>query len=78
LLQPGEVKNTYGTGCFILQNVGEKPVQSSHGLLTTVCYRLGDKTYYALEGAVEIAGAALEWSKGIGLFSTIKEIEGEA
>jgi glycerol kinase len=53
------VKNTYGTGCFLLSNVGSKPIQSKHGLLTTLCYRLGDKTYYALEGAVEIAGAAL-------------------
>jgi glycerol kinase len=59
LLKEGEVKNTYGTGCFLLSNVGSKPVQSRHGLLTTLCYRLGDKTYYALEGAVEIAGAAL-------------------
>jgi glycerol kinase len=53
------VKNTYGTGCFMLANTGETPVQSNHGLLTTVCYRLEDKTYYALEGAVEAAGAAI-------------------
>jgi glycerol kinase len=58
-LAPGEVKNTYGTGCFMLANTGEKPVQSKHGLLTTLCYRLGDKTNYALEGAVEVAGAAI-------------------
>ena len=60
LLKEGEVKNTYGTGCFILANVGSKPVQSTHGLLTTLCYSLGEgQTYYALEGAVEIAGAAI-------------------
>lgn len=63
LLKPGQVKNTYGTGCFMLSNTGETPVQSSHGLLTTVCYRLGQKTYYALEGAVEVAGAAIQWAK---------------
>jgi glycerol kinase len=57
------VKNTYGTGCFMLSNTGEKPVQSTHGLLTTVCYRLGEKTNYALEGAVEVAGAAIQWAK---------------
>lgn len=59
LLKPGQVKNTYGTGCFMLANTGENPVQSNHGLLTTMCYRIGDKTYYALEGAVEAAGAAI-------------------
>ena len=59
LLKPGQVKNTYGTGCFMLANTGEIPVQSKHGLLTTMCYRLEDKTYYALEGAVEAAGAAI-------------------
>lgn len=59
VLKEGEVKNTYGTGCFLLQNVGSKPVQSTNGLLTTMCYKIGDETQYALEGAVEIAGAAI-------------------
>ena len=67
LLRPCEVKTTYGTGCFILTNVGDKPVLSNHGLLTTVCYRLDGKTQYALEGAVEVAGAAVKWMKSIGL-----------
>ena len=67
LLRKGQVKTTYGTGCFILQNVGEKPVLSKNGLLGTVCYRIGDKTQYALEGAVEIAGAAIEWAKSVGI-----------
>ncbi|TPX65458.1 glycerol kinase [Spizellomyces sp. 'palustris'] len=60
---PGEVKNTYGTGCFMLFNTGEKPVISTHGLLTTVGYKLGrDKpAVYALEGSVAIAGAAIKW-----------------
>ena len=47
----------------MLSNTGETPVQSKFGLLTTLCYRIGDKTYYALEGAVEVAGAAIQWAK---------------
>ncbi|KNC99544.1 glycerol kinase [Spizellomyces punctatus DAOM BR117] len=60
---PGEVKNTYGTGCFMLFNTGEKPVISTHGLLTTVGYKLGKDApaVYALEGSVAIAGAAIKW-----------------
>ena len=72
VLREGEVKNTYGTGCFILANVGSTPVQSSHGLLTTVCYRLDGKTQYALEGAVEIAGSGVEWAKSVGLLTDTK------
>ncbi|CDW76220.1 glycerol kinase [Stylonychia lemnae] len=76
LLKVGEVKNTYGTGCFILKNVGAKPVQSTHGLLTTLCYSLGEgQTYYALEGAVEVAGAAIQWAKSVGLLGAVKELE---
>ena len=67
LLRPGEVKTTYGTGCFILTNTGDVPVMSDNGMLTTVCYRLNDHTQYALEGAVETAGAAVKWAKSIGL-----------
>lgn len=78
ILMPGEVKNTYGTGCFMLMNTGDKAVQSSAGLLTTLCYRLGDRTCYALEGAVEVAGAAVEWAKSIGLVTKASAIEGEA
>ena len=59
----------------MLSNTGEKPVQSKHGLLTTVCYRLGDKTYYALEGAVEVAGAAIQWAKSVGLLTDVKNLE---
>jgi glycerol kinase len=78
-LKEGEVKNTYGTGCFILANVGSKPVQSTHGLLTTLCYSLGEgQTYYALEGAVEIAGAAIQWAKSVGLLTSASELEGLA
>ena len=61
-LAPGSVKNTYGTGCFMLMNTGEKPVASNHGLLTTLGYKLGAaKPVYALEGSVAIAGALVQW-----------------
>ena len=62
---PGQAKNTYGTGCFMLVNTGEDCVPSTHGLLTTVAYKLGKdaKTVYALEGSVAFAGAAVDWLK---------------
>ena len=58
---PGEAKNTYGTGCFMLMNVGEKPVFSENGLLTTIAWGLDGKVEYALEGSVYVAGAAIQW-----------------
>ncbi len=57
----GDIKSTYGTGCFVMMNTGETPVQSHHRLLTTVAYRLNGKTNYALEGSIFIAGAAIQW-----------------
>lgn len=57
----GEVKNTYGTGCFLLMNTGEKAVESRHGLLTTLAAGTGEKPQYALEGSVFVAGAAIQW-----------------
>lgn len=59
-LEKGQVKVTYGTGCFILTNTGEEIVKSNHGLLTTIAYSFKDKVYYALEGSVMIAGAAVQ------------------
>ncbi len=59
--QPGEAKCTYGTGAFLLQNVGSEPVISKHGLLTTLAWRIGSETHYALEGSAFIAGAAVQW-----------------
>ena len=59
--EPGEVKNTYGTGCFLLMNTGEKAVTSTNGLLTTVALSMNGKTQYALEGSVFVAGAAIQW-----------------
>lgn len=57
----GDVKNTYGTGCFMLMNTGDRPVDSHNGLLTTIAWGIGDKVYYALEGSIFIAGAAIQW-----------------
>ncbi|MDW2800337.1 glycerol kinase GlpK [Clostridium boliviensis] len=59
--EPGEVKNTYGTGCFLLMNTGEKAVKSEHGLLTTIAASDQDRIQYALEGSVFVAGAAIQW-----------------
>jgi len=74
---PGEAKNTYGTGCFLLMNTGEAPVASHHGLLTTVAYRFGKQpAHYALEGSVAISGALVQWMRdNLGLIKTSQEIE---
>ncbi len=58
---PGDSKNTYGTGCFMLLNTGEKPILSHNGLLTTIAWKIGDKVCYALEGSVFIGGASVQW-----------------
>ena len=58
---PGEAKNTYGTGCFLLMNTGEKPVFSNNGLVTTIAWGLDGKVNYALEGSIFVAGAAIQW-----------------
>ncbi len=60
-LVPGEVKNTYGTGCFMLMNTGDKQISSQNGLLTTVAWQIDDRITYALEGSVFVAGAAIQW-----------------
>ena len=75
--QPGEAKNTYGTGCFLLMNTGEQAVPSRCGLLTTVACKLGDApAQYALEGSVAIAGALVEWLRdNLGLIQSSSEIE---
>jgi glycerol kinase len=74
---PGQGKNTYGTGCFLLMNTGEKPVQSQHGLLTTVAYQLGDEpVHYALEGSVAITGALVQWLRdNLGIIKNSPDIE---
>ncbi len=75
--QPGEAKNTYGTGCFLLMNTGERAVASTCGLLTTVGYKLGTrKAIYALEGSIAITGALVQWLRdNIGLIQKSAEIE---
>jgi glycerol kinase len=73
---PGEVKCTYGTGAFVLSNIGAKPKPSSVGLLTTVAWRLGDETTYAHEGSSFVAGAAVQWLRdGLGLIRSAGDIE---
>ncbi len=73
---PGMVKNTYGTGCFTLLNTGTKPVWSKNNLLTTVAWKIGGKTTYALEGSVFIAGAVIQWVRDeMGLISSASESE---
>jgi glycerol kinase len=75
--EPGEVKNTYGTGCFMLLNTGTEPVASKSGLLTTLGYRIGtEPARYALEGSIAIAGALVQWLRdNMGLIRSSDEIE---
>ncbi len=74
--EPGEAKNTYGTGCFLLMNTGEKAVESQHGLLTTIAIGIDNKVEYALEGSVFVAGAAVQWLRDeLKLVSTAAETE---
>jgi glycerol kinase len=75
--KPGEAKNTYGTGCFMLLNTGEKPVQSRAGLLTTLGYKIGNqKAVYALEGSIAITGALIQWLRdNLGLIPSSAEVE---
>ena len=74
--QPGMAKNTYGTGCFMLMNTGETPVASRNRLLTTVAWRIGDTTHYALEGSVFMAGAAVQWLRdGLGILEKSADVE---
>jgi glycerol kinase len=78
-LVPGDAKNTYGTGCFLLMNTGARPVESRHGLLSTVGWRIGGEVSYALEGSVFTAGAAVGWLRDqLGILGSAREIEGLA
>lgn len=74
--KPGNVKTTYGTGCFMLMNTGHKIVDSANGLLTTVAWGLEDKMSFALDGGVYITGAAIQWLRdGLGIIASAKETE---
>ena len=78
-IEPGMAKNTYGTGCFLLMNTGNKPISSQSGLLTTIAWQRGDEVTYALEGAVFIAGALMQWLRdGMELFKDAKETQAMA
>ena len=74
--EPGSVKNTYGTGCFMLMNSGERPIMSANKLLTTVAWKIGDKVTYALEGSIFVAGSVIQWLRdGLGIIRTSSEAE---
>jgi glycerol kinase len=74
--EPGMVKNTYGTGCFMMMNIGKKPILSENRLLTTVAWKLGSEVTYALEGSIFIGGAVVQWLRdGLGIIKTSAEIE---
>ena len=74
--EEGDAKCTYGTGAFALMNIGARPVLSTHGLVTTVAWRIGSSTTYALEGSAFIAGAAVQWLRdGLGIVKSAKDIE---
>src|SRR5262249_40800347 len=74
---PGEAKNTYGTGCFLLMNTGIAPVPSTSGLITTVAWQLGEqKPCYALEGSIAVTGALVQWLRdNLGLIRSSAEVE---
>ena len=75
-IEPGMVKNTYGTGCFMMMNVGNKPIESKSKLLTTVAWKIGKETHYALEGSIFIAGAVVQWLRdGLGIIKKSGDIE---
>ena len=74
--EPGAVKNTYGTGCFLLMNTGEKPIESRNNLLTTIAWKVGDKVNYALEGSIFVAGSVVQWLRdGLGIIKSSGEVE---
>ena len=75
-IEPGMVKNTYGTGCFMMMNIGNKPLESKSKLLTTVAWKIGDETQYALEGSIFIAGAVVQWLRdGLGIIKRSGDVE---
>ncbi len=75
-IEPGAIKNTYGTGCFLLMNTGEKPITSKNSLLTTIAWKIGDKVNYALEGSIFVGGSVVQWLRdGLGIIKSSSEIE---
>lgn len=75
-IDPGAIKNTYGTGCFVMLNTGEKPVKSENNLLTTIAWKIGDKINYALEGSIYVGGSVVQWLRdGLCCIKSSSEIE---
>ena len=75
-IEPGSVKNTYGTGCFLLMNSGDKPIRSENDLLTTVAWKIGDKVTYALEGSIFVGGSVVQWLRdGLKCIRSSEEVE---
>ncbi len=75
-LEPGSIKNTYGTGCFVMLNIGDKPLLSKNNLLTTVAWKIGDEVKYALEGSIYVGGSVVQWLRdGLGFIKSSGEIE---
>ena len=75
-VDPGAIKNTYGTGCFVMLNIGDKPILSKNGLLTTVAWKIGDKVNYAFEGSIYVGGSVVQWIRdGLGFIKSSSEIE---
>ena len=74
--EPGMVKNTYGTGCFMVMNIGKKPIESKNKLLTTIAWQINGETHYALEGSIFIAGAVVQWLRdGLGIIGKSSDVE---
>ena len=74
--EAGSVKNTYGTGCFLLMNSGERPIMSKNNLLTTIAWKIGDTVNYALEGSIFVAGSVVQWLRdGLGIIKSSSEVE---
>lgn len=75
-IEPGMVKNTYGTGCFMVMNIGSKPIESDNQLLTTIAWKTGKETMYALEGSIFIAGAVVQWLRdSLGIIKNSSDVE---
>ena len=75
-IEPGSIKNTYGTGCFVMLNTGNKPVMSKNNLLTTIAWKIGNQVVYALEGSIYVGGSVVQWLRdGLGFITSSSEIE---
>jgi glycerol kinase len=75
-VEPGAIKNTYGTGCFVMLNIGDKPILSKNGLLTTVAWQIGNQVAYAFEGSIYVGGSVVQWLRdGLGFIKSSSEVE---